>query len=45
MRNSTNMVTMKKSINMKKSVNNSLNAQSDSPKSIKTEPSKEDFYI
>ncbi|CAD8053895.1 unnamed protein product [Paramecium primaurelia] len=45
MRNSTNLVMMKKSINMKKSVNNSLNAPSDSPKSIKTEPSKEDFYI
>ncbi|CAD8049842.1 unnamed protein product [Paramecium sonneborni] len=45
MKNSTNLVSMKKSINMKKSVNNSLNGQSDSPKSIKTEPSKEDFYI
>ncbi|CAD8134249.1 unnamed protein product [Paramecium octaurelia] len=45
MKNSTNLGMMKKSNNMKKSVNNSLNAHSDSTKSLKTEPSKEDFYI
>ncbi|CAD8051108.1 unnamed protein product [Paramecium sonneborni] len=45
MRNSTHLANMKKSCSMKKSVNTSLNAQSESPKSIKTEPSKEDYYI
>ncbi|CAD8158982.1 unnamed protein product [Paramecium octaurelia] len=44
-KNSMNLTMMKKSNNVKKSLNNSLNNHSDSPKSLKTESSKEDYYI
>ncbi|CAK72256.1 unnamed protein product (macronuclear) [Paramecium tetraurelia] len=44
-KNSMNLTMMKKSNNLKKSLNNSLINHTDSPKSLKTESSKEDYYI